>query len=79
MSEEATETIISSRAVSTRRLYALKSGNCLLLGVDVVIWISFSEGITPGTLKVYVAAISSNHAYIDSVSVSRHPLVSRFM
>ncbi len=39
----------------------------------------FSRRITPATLKVYVAAISANHTYIDGVSVGRHPLVSRFM
>ncbi len=35
----------------------------------------FSEGVTPATHKVYVAAISANHTYIDGVSVGRHPLV----
>ncbi len=52
---------------------------CPIASVLEFLQCRFSEGVTPATLKVYVAAISANHAYIDGVSVGRHPLVSRFM
>ncbi len=93
LSAEATEAIINSRAVSTRRLYAFKwklfttwyrrcdmdPAYYPVASVLEFLQNFFSEGATPATLKVYVVAISANHAYIDSVSVGRHPLVSRFM
>ncbi len=93
LSAEATETIINSKAVSTRRLYALKwklfttwcrrremdQAYCPVASVLEFLQSRFSEGVTPATLKVYMAAISANHAYIDGISVGRHPLVSRFM
>ncbi len=93
LSVEAAETIINSRAVSTRRLYAFKwklfttwcrsrdmdPAYCPIASVLEFLQSRFSEGVTPATLKVYVAAISTNETYIDGVSVGRHPLVSRFM
>ncbi len=93
LSAEATEAIINSRAVSTRRLYAFKwklfttwyrrrdmdPAYYPVASVLEFLQNFFSEGAMPATLKVYVVAISANHAYIDSVSVGRHPLVSRFM
>ncbi len=53
--------------------------HCPIGSVLEYLQISFSEGVTPVTLKVYVAAISVWHALIGDVSVGRHPLVSRFM
>ncbi len=93
LSAEATEAIINCRAVSTRRLCAFKlklfttwcrrrdmdHAYCHIASVLEFLQSHFSEGITPATLKVYLAAISANHAYIDGVSVGRHRLVSRFM
>ncbi len=93
LSAEATEAIINSRAVSTRRLYAFKwklfttwyrrrdmdPAYYPVASVLEFLQNFFSEGAMPATLKVYVVAISANHAFIDSVSVGRHPLVSRFI
>ncbi len=93
LSAEVTETIINSRAVSTRSLSAFKwklfTTWCRRCDMDPaychIAWVleflqsCFSERITPATLKVYEAAISANHAYIGGVSVGRHPLVSRFI
>ncbi len=93
LSAEATETIINSRAVSTRHLYAFKwklfttwcrsrdmdPAYCPIASVLEFLQSRFSEGVMSAILKVYVAAISANHAYIDGVSVGLHPLVSRFM
>ncbi len=38
-----------------------------------------SSDTCPGTLRVYVAAISACHVLIDGVSVGKHPLVARFI
>ncbi len=93
LSAEAAETIINSTVVSTTHLYAFKwklfttwcrrrdmdPAYCHIASVLEFLQGRFSEGITSATPKVYVAAISANHAYIDGISVGRHPLVSRFM
>ncbi len=93
LSAEATETIINSRAVSMRRLYAFKwklfttwcrchdmdPVYCPVASVLEFLQSRFSERVTSANLKVYAVAISANHTYIDGVSVSHHPLVSRFM
>lgn len=39
----------------------------------------FSAGLTLSTINVYVTAISISHIPIDSASLGRHPLVSRFL
>ena len=93
LSAETSETIMNSRAASTRRLYAFKwklfTTWCGFRSIDPVycpvasvlefLQDRFSDGVTPATLKVYVAAISANHVYMDGASVGRHPLVSRFL
>ncbi|KAL0149377.1 hypothetical protein M9458_055415, partial [Cirrhinus mrigala] len=93
LSVEITDTIINSQAPSTRRLYALKwrlftswyrrhnldPVHCPIGSVLEFLQSHFSEGVTPATLKVYVAAISAEHAPTEGVSVGCHPLVSRFM
>lgn len=38
-----------------------------------------SPGLTPTTLKVYVAAISAWHNHTEGASVGKHVLVSRFL
>ncbi len=86
-------TILSARAPSTRRSYAFKwhifENWCMAHHVDpvhcqVVSVLEFlqeklSSGTCPGTLRVYVAAISACHVLIDGVSVGKHPLVARFI
>ncbi|XP_042583419.1 uncharacterized protein LOC109076134 [Cyprinus carpio] len=93
LSAEITNTIINSRAPSTRCLYAFKwklfaswcrqrsldPFYCPIGSVLEFLQSRFSEGVTPATLKVYVAAISAEHALVGGVSVGRHPLVSCFM
>ncbi len=87
------DTITSSRASSTRRLYALKwnlfddwcSSHCedpRRCPVRVVL--SFlQEGLerrlSPSTLKVYVAAIAAHHDAVDGKSLGKHDLVVRFL
>ncbi len=90
---DVVETILSARAPSTRRSYAFKwhifENWCMAHHVDpvhcqVVSVLEFleeklSSGTCPGTLRVYVAAISACHVLIDGVSVGKHPLVARFI
>ncbi len=87
------ETILSSRAPSTRRLYGLKWNvfstwcrergldpvNCPVASVLEFLQDRFSAGLTPSTLKVYVAAIAAFHAPLDVGPLGRHQLVVRFL
>ncbi len=86
----ATDTIIHSRAPSTRRLFAFKwrffaswcrqcVQHCPVGSVLEFLQSHFSRGVTPTTLKVYVAPISAGLALVGGDSVGRHPLVSHFM
>lgn len=89
---EGVETILSSRAPSTRKLYALKwrlfvswcdqhqlnPVNCPVSSLLEFLQECLSTGLTPSTLKVYVA-ISTSHIPLDGASVGRHPLVSQFL
>ncbi|KAI2662393.1 hypothetical protein H4Q32_001228 [Labeo rohita] len=93
LSTEVVETILQSRAPSTRRLYALKwklftswceerqqdPVNCPVGTVLEFLQARFSTGLAHSTLKVYVAAISAYHALLDGVSVGKNPLVIRFL
>ncbi|XP_051756294.1 uncharacterized protein LOC127516053 [Ctenopharyngodon idella] len=91
---EVVETILNSRAPSTRKLYSYKwnlfSTWCRQNDTDPVhssisfvlrfLQEKFSEGLSPSTLKVYVAAISAYHAPLEGdSSVGRDPLVTRFL
>ena len=91
--QEVVETILSSRAPSTRKLYSLKwnvfTSWCRERGVDPVdcavasvlefLQDRFSAGLTPSTLKVYVAAIGAFHSPLDGGPLGRHHLVARFL
>ncbi len=93
LSAEVVETILQSRAPSTRKLYALKwrlftswCGDCQLDPVNCpvgtvleFVQARLSAGLTHSTLKVYVAAISAYHASLGGQSVGRHLLVTRFL
>ncbi|KAL0173097.1 hypothetical protein M9458_033408, partial [Cirrhinus mrigala] len=77
------ETILQSRAPSSRKLYALKwklftpwcgdrqqdSVNCPVGSVLGFLQDRFSTGLAHSTLKVYVAAISAYHAPLGGSSV----------
>ncbi|KAL0159531.1 hypothetical protein M9458_043256, partial [Cirrhinus mrigala] len=90
---EVVETILQSRAPSTRKLYALKwklftswcgerqqdPANCPVGTVLEFLQARFSTGLAHSTLKVYVAAISAYHAPLGGMSVGRNPLVTRFL
>ncbi len=88
-STEVVETILHSRAPSTRKLYALKwkvftswCSDCQLDPVGTVLEFlqdRFTAGLTPSTLKVYVVAISAYHIPLGGMSLGRDPLVSRFL
>ncbi|KAI2665856.1 Transposon Ty3-G Gag-Pol polyprotein [Labeo rohita] len=93
LSTEVVETILQSRAPSTRKLYALKwklftswcgrhqqdPVNCPVGSVLEFLQDRLSAGLTHSTLKVYVAGIVAYHAPLDGLSVGRNPLVTRFL
>ncbi len=93
LSTEVVETILHSRAPSTRKLYALKRKvfaswcsdhqldpvNCPVGTVLEFLQDRFTAGLTPSTLKVYVAAISAYHIPLGGMSMGNDPLVSRFL
>ncbi len=82
LSTEVVETILHSKAPSTKKLYALKwkvftswcsdrqldPVNC---PVGTVLQDRFTAGLTPSTLKVYVAAISAYHIPLGGMSLER--------
>ncbi|KAI2662377.1 Transposon Ty3-G Gag-Pol polyprotein [Labeo rohita] len=92
LSTEVVETILQSRAPSTRKLYALKwklftswcgrrqqdPVNCPVGSVLEFLQGRLSAGLSHSTLKVYVAAIAAYHAPLGGLSVGRDPLVTRF-
>lgn len=85
LSAGVVETILSSRAPSTRKLYGLKWNvftiwcrerevdpvNCPVASVLEFLQDRFSAGLTPSTLKVYVAAISAFHAPLSDGTIGR--------
>ncbi|XP_039524680.1 uncharacterized protein LOC120477243 [Pimephales promelas] len=93
LSAGVVETILSSRAPSTRKLYGLKWNvfidwcrrrevdpvNCPVASVLEFLQDRFSSGLTPSTLKVYVAAIAAFHAPLGDGSLGRHQLIVRFL
>ncbi|KAL0153253.1 hypothetical protein M9458_051428, partial [Cirrhinus mrigala] len=93
LSTEVVETILQSRAPSTRKLYALKwklftswcgdhqqdPVNCPVGTVLEFLQDQFSAGLAHSTLKVYVAAIAAYHALLGGSSVGRNPLVTGFL
>ncbi len=93
LSTEVVENILHSRAPFTRKLYALKwkvftswcsdhqldPVNCPVGTVLKFLQDRSTAGLTPSTLKVYVAAISAYHISLGGMSLGRDPLVSRFL
>ncbi len=93
LSTEVVETILHSKAPSTRKLYALKwkvftswcidhqldPVNCPVRTVLEFLQDRFTAGLAPSTLKVYVAAISAYHIPLGGMSLGKDPLVSRFL
>ncbi|KAL0173183.1 hypothetical protein M9458_033494, partial [Cirrhinus mrigala] len=93
LSTEVVETILQSRAPSTRKLYAWKwilfTSWCGVRQLDPVhfpvgtvlefLQARFATGLTHSTLKVYVAAIAAFHSPLGGQSVGKHPLVTRFL
>ncbi len=53
--------------------------HCQVVSVLEFLQDKLSSGTCPGTLRVYVAAISACHVLTDGVSVRKHPLVARFI
>ncbi|KAI2660382.1 DNA-directed RNA polymerase subunit B' [Labeo rohita] len=93
LSTEVVETILLSRAPSTRKLYALKwklftswcghrqqdPVNCPVGSVLEFLQSRLSAGLSHSTLKVYVAVIAAYHAPLGGLSVGKDPLVTRFL
>ncbi|KAI2655685.1 Retrovirus-related Pol polyprotein from transposon 17.6 [Labeo rohita] len=93
LSTEVVETILQSRAPSTRKVYALKwklftswcgdhqqdPVNCPVGTVLEFLQARFSTGLTHTTLKVYMAAISAYHTSLGGMSVGKNPRVTRFL
>ncbi len=89
----AVETLLSSRAPSTRRMYGLKWNvfstwcrerrldpvTCPVVQVLEFLQDRFSAGLSPSTLKVYVAAIAAFDAPSRDGPLGRLPLVVRFL
>ncbi|XDV25906.1 hypothetical protein PO909_029732 [Leuciscus waleckii] len=87
------DTISSTRAPSTRRLYALKwnlfVGWCFSRREDprtcpISVVLSFLQDglerrLSPSTLKVYVAAIAAHHDAVEGKSLGKHDLILRFL
>ncbi len=53
--------------------------HCQVVSVLEFLQEKLSSDTCPGTLRVYVAAISACRVLIDGVSVGKHPLVARFI
>ncbi len=93
LSTEVVETILHSRAPSTRKLYALKwkvftswcsdhqldPVNCPVSTVLEFLQDRFTAGLAQSTLKVYVVAISAYHIHLGGMSMGKDPLVSHFL
>ncbi len=85
LSTEVVETILHSRAPSTRKLYALKwrvftswcsdhqldPVNCPVGTVLEFLQERFTAGLAPSTLKVYVVAISAYHIPLGGISLGK--------
>ncbi len=90
--QEVALTIASARAPSTRRAYTLKWNlfvewcsshqedprRCLIRAVLSFLQQGLERRLSPSTLKVYVAAISTHHDPVEGKSVGKHNLVVRF-
>ncbi|XDV34775.1 hypothetical protein PO909_004902, partial [Leuciscus waleckii] len=93
LSTEVVEIILNSRAPSTRKLYAFKwkffiswckerqldPVNCPVASVLEFLQNRLSDGLSPSTLKVYVAVISAFHAPLRVGTLGTHPLIIRFL
>ncbi|KAK3556184.1 hypothetical protein QTP70_005577 [Hemibagrus guttatus] len=93
LSSEVVETLLNARAPSTRKLYALKwrlfslwcshreqdPVHCPIGTVLGFLQSCLSRGLSPSTLKVYVATIAANHALVLGATLGRHPLVYHFL
>ncbi len=85
-------TITSARALSTRQAYRLKWNlfvdwcsprggprRCPIAVVLSFLQDGLERGLSPSTLKVYVAAIAAHHDAVDGKSLGKHDLVIRFL
>ncbi len=93
LSTKVFDTILHSRAPSMRKRYPLKwkvftsrcsdyqldPVNCPVGAVLEFLQDRFTAGLTPSTLKVYVAAISAYHIPLGGMSMGKDPLVSHFL
>ncbi len=91
--QEVALTIASARAPSTRRAYTLKWNlfvewcsshqedprRCSIRAVLSFLQQRLELRLSPSTLKVYVAAISTHHDPVEGKSVGKHNLVVRFL
>ncbi len=93
LSTEVVETILQSRAPSTRKLYTAKwqlftywchsrqldPVVCPIGSVLEFLQDRFASGLSSSTLNVYMAAIAAHHAPVGEQSLGRNPLVTRFL
>ncbi len=90
--QEVALTITSARAPSTRQSYALKWNlfvewcshhvdprRCSIRAVLSFLQQGLERRLSPSTLNVYVAAISTHHNPVEVRSVGKHDLVVRFL
>ncbi len=91
--QEVALTIASARAPSMRRAYTLKWNlfvewcsshqedprRCSIRAVLYFLQQGLERRLSPSTLKVYVAAISTHHDLVEGKSVGKHNLVVRIL
>ncbi|KAK7878584.1 hypothetical protein WMY93_030420 [Mugilogobius chulae] len=87
------QTIMNARAASTRALYDnrwtlfvkwcmdhdVNPEHCSVPVLLDYLQTLLDKGLSVSTIKVYVAAISARHSFVDGRSVGSHSLVSRFL
>jgi hypothetical protein len=91
--QSVVDTIASARAPSTRHAYALKWNlfvewcsshredprRCSIGSVLSFLQDGLERGLSPSTLKVFVASIAAHHDAVDGRSVGKHNLIVRFL
>ncbi|XP_073780302.1 uncharacterized protein [Danio rerio] len=93
LSTEVAQTILSSRAPSTWKLYSLKWAlfsawcrehqlnpvSCQVASVLEFLQDRLSAGLAASTLRVYVSAIAAYRSPLDDESLGQDPLICRFL
>ncbi len=90
ISTEVVETMLQSRAPSTRKSYAAKwqlftslcqmdQVECPIGSVSEFLQDRYALGLSSSTLNHYMAAVAAHHSPVDDQSLKRSPLVTQFL